>query len=132
MQNLKNSFFINFRVSPKVNELQRCTIHHFKALDSLFWLLAWLLTLGSITFVVWSKTFVHFFFAHLLQKYRKNEEKFYFSICFNYRVSDLIWNTTIVHVPWYFEVSMIHPYFTMWILNDPILLPKFINPISYN
>ena len=51
-------------ISPKPFKLQRCTIPHFKPLDPLFWPLAWLLTLGSIIFGVWSKTFVNFFMGH--------------------------------------------------------------------
>ena len=62
----KTQISIKLVVSLKVIELQRCTIPHFKALDPLFWPLAWLLTLGSIIFVVWSKTFVNFFMRHLL------------------------------------------------------------------
>ena len=48
----KTQIFIKYVVSLKVTELQRCTIPYFKALDPLFWPLAWLLTLGSIIFVV--------------------------------------------------------------------------------
>ena len=62
----KTQISIKVVVSLKVIELQRCTIPHFKALDLLFWPLAWLLTLGSIIFVVWSKTFVNFFMGHPL------------------------------------------------------------------
>ena len=52
-------------ISTRLFKLQRCTIPHFKALDLLFWPLAWLLTLGSIIFAVWSKTFVNFFLLTL-------------------------------------------------------------------
>ena len=65
-QTLRNSYFYKVVESLKVIELQRCTIPHFKALYPLFSALAWLLTLGSIIFVLWSKTFVYFFFAHPL------------------------------------------------------------------
>ena len=61
----KTNFFMNFVVSLKVIELQRCTIPHFKALDLLFWPLAWLFTLGLVIFAVWQKTFVNFFFLTL-------------------------------------------------------------------
>ena len=57
---------VKFVVSLIVIELQRCKLPHFKALDLLFWPLAWLLTLGSIIFVVWSKTFVNFFMGYPL------------------------------------------------------------------
>ena len=60
-KNWKTRIFIHFVVSPKVIELQRCTMPHFEALDLLIWHLAWLLTLGLILFAVWSKTFVNFF-----------------------------------------------------------------------
>ena len=52
---------MNFVVSLKVIELQRCTIPHFKALDLLFWPLAWLFTLGLVIFAVWQKTFINIF-----------------------------------------------------------------------
>ena len=48
-------------ISLKPFKLQRCTIPHFKALDLLFWPLAWLLTPGSIVFTVWCKSSVYFF-----------------------------------------------------------------------
>ena len=53
-------------ITLKPFKLQWCTIPHFKALNLLFWPLAWLLTLGSIIFALWHKTFVYFFFAHPL------------------------------------------------------------------
>ena len=62
-KNWKTYTFINFVVSPKVFKLQRRTIPHFKALDQLFWPLAWLLTLGVITFVIWNKMFCKLFFS---------------------------------------------------------------------
>ena len=64
----KTQISIKLVVSLKVIELQRCTIPHFKALDPLFWPLAWLLTLGSIIFLVWSKTFVNLFLGHPLDQ----------------------------------------------------------------
>ena len=38
-------------IFPKSFELQRCTIPHFKALDLMFWPLAWALTLGVTFFM---------------------------------------------------------------------------------
>ena len=55
-----------FVVSPKVFELQRCTIPHLKALDLLFWPLAWVITLGSIIFYREHKIPVAFFMHHPL------------------------------------------------------------------
>ena len=67
MRKIQEKWHILFLViCPKPFELQRCTIAHFKALDLLFWPLSWLLTLGSIIFVVWSKSFVNFFMEHPL------------------------------------------------------------------
>ena len=62
----KPFYFIHFIVPPKLLKLQRLTIPHFKALDKLFWPLAWFLTVGAITFVILSKMLVLFFFTHTL------------------------------------------------------------------
>ena len=43
-------------ISLKPFKLQRCTIPHFKALDLLFWPLAWVLTVGSIVFEPYHKS----------------------------------------------------------------------------
>ena len=67
-KNWKTHVFINIVVSQKVLKLQRRTIPHFKALDQLFWPLAWLLTLGAMVFEVWSKMSVRIIFAHPLLK----------------------------------------------------------------
>ena len=48
-------------ISLRPCKLEICTIPHFKALDLLFWPLAWCLTRRSIVFRVWCKTFVYFF-----------------------------------------------------------------------
>ena len=54
----------------------KTTKPHLKALDLLFWPLAWLLTLGSIIFAVWDKKFVHFFLLTLYFPFSlKKEEK---------------------------------------------------------
>ena len=51
-KNWKTYTFINFIVSPKVFELQRRTIPHFKALDQWFRPLACLLALGAMVLEV--------------------------------------------------------------------------------
>ena len=53
-------------ISSKVFELARYAIPHFKALDLLFWPLAWVLTVGSIVFELYHKTPVAFFMNHPL------------------------------------------------------------------
>ena len=50
-------------ISPKPIELKWCTIPHFKAIDLLFWPLAWLLTLRLITFALESKMSCKLFFS---------------------------------------------------------------------
>ena len=68
LKKCKNSIILHilfFIISPKSFKLQRCTIPHFKALNPLFWPLAWLLTLGSIIFAACGKTSVHFFLLTL-------------------------------------------------------------------
>ena len=62
----KKLHFSFFTISPILFKLQRCTIPHFKALDKLFWPLAWVLTVGAITFVLLRKMSVYFFSWHTL------------------------------------------------------------------
>ena len=62
----KTHISINTVVSQKVLKLQRRTIPHFKALDQLFWPLAWLLTLGAMVFEVWCKISVQIIIEHPL------------------------------------------------------------------
>ena len=62
----KTQILINLVVSLKVLQLHRCTIPHFKALDQLFWPLAWLLILGEMVFEVWSKRPVRIIIRHPL------------------------------------------------------------------
>ena len=54
-KNWKIQILINFVASQKVFEQQRCTISNLKALDQLFWPLAWSFTLGVITVELCSK-----------------------------------------------------------------------------
>ena len=65
-RNWKSNSFTYFIVTSKLLRLQRLTIPHFKALDKLFWPLAWVLTLGAITFVLLRKVSVYFFSWHTL------------------------------------------------------------------
>ena len=74
-KNLRILHILFLIISPKPYKLQSYMIPHFKALDLLFWPLTWLLTLGSIIFAVWSKTFVHFFLTHPLKE--DNRAKFW-------------------------------------------------------
>ena len=66
---------MNTVVSQKVLKLQRRTIPHFKALDQMFWPLAWLLTLGAMVFEVWSKMPVRIIFAHPLDEEADDENE---------------------------------------------------------
>ena len=53
-----------YSISSKIFKLQKDTIPHFKALDQLFWLLAWVLTLGVIIFEIYQKVPAAFFMHH--------------------------------------------------------------------
>ena len=66
MRKFKNLHFLFLFIFPISFELQRCTIPHFKALDKLFWPLAWVLNVGAITFVLLRKMSVYFFSWHTL------------------------------------------------------------------
>ena len=48
MRQFKNQHLLFLFISPVLLGLQKSTIPHFKALDQLFWPLAWLLTLEAI------------------------------------------------------------------------------------
>ena len=61
MQKFKNWYLLILIISPIIFELQRQTIPHFKALDLLFWLLGWLLTLEVILSDLWTKKGSHEF-----------------------------------------------------------------------
>ena len=67
-ENLRKWCFFFLDISPRPLELQRCTIPHFKAIDLLFWPLAWLLTLRLITFAVESKMSCKLFSPHPLEE----------------------------------------------------------------
>ena len=64
MRKSKYLHFLFFIISPILFEVQRCTISHFKALDKLFRPLAWVLTVGAITFVMLSKISVLLFYPY--------------------------------------------------------------------
>ena len=79
MWKFKNQHFLFLIISPMIFELQRHTIPHFEALDYLFWLLAWRLTLGVILSDLWTKkavaNFRHQSLCHCSQEHITNPQK---------------------------------------------------------
>ena len=65
-EKLKNWYFLFSIISPILFNLHRHTIPHFKAIEKIFWPLAWGLTLGLISFALFSKEFGNFFMRHPL------------------------------------------------------------------
>ena len=61
MPKFQNWLFLFLIVFPILFKVQRCTIPHLKVLYQLFWSLAWVLTVGAITFLLLRKISVYFF-----------------------------------------------------------------------
>ena len=66
LENIRKLILFVLFISSKLFELQRYTIPHFKALDPLFWPLAWVLTLGLTILETWHRVPVEFFMHHPL------------------------------------------------------------------
>ena len=65
-ENSKNWYFLFSIIPPILFKLHRHTIPHFKAIEKLFWPLAWGLTLELTSFALFSKKLGNFLMRHPL------------------------------------------------------------------
>ena len=89
-------------------------IPYFKALDLMFWPLAWILTLGSIIFAVWNKTFVNFLMRHPLQTDILISEKILFGGDELPSIQNSIFALTTFSILFHDEFLLIEIFYTCW------------------